>query len=316
MHSQKQCRDRDAGAAACRGALARWTHLALIATAWGTTAAYAEIREVRLAPTTVVQHVTDRAQAQTVGLCQIGDLKGKLPTGQAMKERLRTSALLGFHQQGAKVDKSFLAKFSCQQPRWEVMQFRVVLAFDLHELPLPGKPFLAYLSFKPSDPAQMAQMFPEMTFPSPPELGNGSTQKSSLVGGVSVQSKGFLCYSTTPGSGHGLQFMFQYTDLDNTTTASNGCGATSFPPPEPVPEPATVLRLTNGSYLANVAPLLMAARKSGANKIFLVVHGPQAPAGPSAWPTASASRVVGLGDWQISVLSNACNWNQFPSQSC
>ena len=51
--------------------------------------AHAEIREVRLAPTTVVQHVTDRAQAQTVGLCQISDLKGKLPTGQVMMERLR-----------------------------------------------------------------------------------------------------------------------------------------------------------------------------------------------------------------------------------
>lgn len=296
----------------------RWTGAAaLLASAClSSTSAYAEIREVRLVPTTVVQHVTDRARAQTVGSCQIGDLQGKLPTGQVMMERLRTSALLGFHQQGAKVNKSFLAKFSCQQPRWEVLQFRVVLAFDLHELPLPGKPFLAYLSFKPSDLAQMTKVFPEMSFPAPPETGSGSTHKSSVVSGISVQSKGFLCYSTLPGSGHGLQFMFQYTDLDDSATATNGCGATSFPPPEPLSELATVLRLTNGSYLANVAPLLTAARKSGADKVFLVVHGPQAPVGPSAWPTASASRVVGLGDWQLSVLSNACNWNQFPSQSC
>lgn len=287
----------------------------LAAAACVAGAAQAEIREVRLEPTTVIQHVTDRARAQTVGICQIGDLKGKLPLGQTLKERLRTSALVGFHQQGDKVNTSFFAKLSCQQPRWEVMQFRVLLTFDLQQLPLPGKPFLAYLSFKPSDPAQMAQAFPELAFASPPELGTGSTQKSTLLSTVSVQSKGFLCYSTTPGSGHGLQFMFQYTDLDS-TTASNGCGAMAFPPPEPVPEPATVLRLVNGNYLANVAPLLMAARKAGASKVTLVLNGPQAPAGSTAWPSTSATRLVGLGDWQLSVLSNACNWNNFPSQSC
>jgi hypothetical protein len=274
---------------------------------------WAAIREVKLQPSKIIQHVTDRAKAQDIGLCTVNDMKGALPDGKFWEETLRTSALVGFYQQGFKVDNSWAAKLKCQSARWEVMQMRVILTFDLQALPPAGKPFLAYLKFRHSAPDELSKKFDgKMHFPSPPELGTAATQKSAFLTGISVQKKGFLCYVTQAGSNHGLQFMYQYVK-DNPKVAESGCGDMHFPAPSG--EIVSVLRLPSGDYMANVAPLLMKARNEGQAKVNLILHGPTAPAGAASWPTVSASKVMGLEGWDLSVVSNACSWNSFPG-SC
>lgn len=268
----------------------------------------AKVKEVLLKPK-VIQQVAERALTQQKGLCSVDEIVGSLPNGEAWEADLHKSALIGFHEQASSVSTSFWSKLSCQQPRWDVMQFRVTLNVPLEDLPPGNKPFLAYLSFAPLSPNDTKQRYPLLPSVSLAEPVGTASKVSQRIPGISLdRSKGLLCMKKSGAGDYRLQHLYVYLDDD----LAAQCGSGEFPAPQS--NMATVLLQKTGRYQADVTSLLMQARHNKQTTARLVIHGLPAPSAGGQWPSQSSSQLMALDGWKLSVVADECNWSTFPGQ--
>jgi hypothetical protein len=274
----------------------------------GTCApALAKVKEVQLTPK-VTQQVAERARAQQKGFCSVGEIIGSLPHGLEWEADLKKSALIGFHEQGASVNNSFWSRFTCQQPRWNVLGFRVALSVPLGDLPPGNKPFLAYLSFARLSPDAAKQLYPLLPGVGIGEPAGPASKVSKLIPGIGLDSsKGLLCVKTGTAGDNLLQHLYMY---QGNAGLNEQCGIGEFPPPQG--SIATVLLQKNGRYQANVTALLMQARQNKQTTARLVIYGLPAPSAGGIWPSQSSSQLTALHDWKLSVVADECNWSTFP----
>lgn len=274
--------------------------------------AQAKVKEIQLQPTTIMQQLAERARAKELGSCSPNQIIGSLPKGEEWQADLHKSALLGYHEEGFNLSTSFWARFKCQQPRWDVMQFRVAVSFPLKDLPPGDRPFLAYLNFEPANPTDIRKQLPLLPPISPAEPPSGKSQPPQRVMGISLDSsKGLLCMKPGSPTGHALQH--RYVFYKESSGVTEQCGNGLFTATQG--SLASVQLNSAGKYWADVTPLLKAARQNQQSTARLVIHGLPAPTGNSNWPTQSQSQLMALQGWKLVIVSDECNWNTFPG-SC
>lgn len=272
---------------------------------------WAKVKEIQLQPTTVMQQLAERARAKELGWCSPGQITGSLPRGEEWQADLHKSALLGYHEEGFNLSTSFWSKFKCQQPRWEVMQFRVALSFPLKDLPPGDRPFLAYLNFEPATPAAVHQQLPLLPPMSAAEPASDKSRPSQRIAGISLDSsKGLLCMKPGGPAGHAL--LHRYVFYKESTGVTEQCGSGLFAATQGAP--VSVQLNSAGKYWADITPLLKAARQNQQSTARLVIHGLPAPTGNTAWPKQSQTQLMAVQGWKLVIVSDECNWSTFPGQ--
>lgn len=274
------------------------------------TPAQAKVKEVVVTPSKITQQVGERALAKQMGSCSPKEIIGSLPRGEEWEADLHKSALIGFHEEGASINTSFWS-WGCQQPRWDVLQFRVGLSFPLSALPPGNKPFLAFLRFAPLSATSAQQKHPQLPGVSAPEPSASTSKASQRLLGVTLDNnQGLLCMKKGGAANHALQH--RYLAQNDITGFTNQCGNGQL---SPLQGPsASVLLHSAGHYWVNVTPLLMQARQNQQSSARLIIQGQPGPSANGNWPSQSSSQLMALDGWKLTIVADECNWNTFPGQ--